>query len=143
MDQSTARQLRVGAYVVCVRDGAALLARFATSKRWTLPGGGIDHGEHPQDAAVREVEEETGYRIRLGKLIGVHSARWDVVRSGEPVDMHALHILYTGAVVGGTLRHEVNGSTDHAAWVPLTEIAALDHSSIVTVGLAAAGNPVG
>ena len=49
------------------RAGAALPAgapRSRTSELWTLPGGGIDFGEHPADAVVREVHEETGLRLR-------------------------------------------------------------------------------
>jgi 8-oxo-dGTP diphosphatase len=132
-------QTRVGAYVVCVRDGALLLSRFARGGRWTLPGGGLDHGERPEDAAVREVEEETGYRIVLGKLIGVDSTHWERTHDGSPLDMHALRILYTGEVVGGTLRYEIGGSTDRAEWVPLAEVADRDRSSLVGIGLAAAG----
>jgi len=57
--------LRVGAYAVCLRDGAVLLARLigADPPLWTLPGGGLDHGEDPRDGAIREVEEETGLRV--------------------------------------------------------------------------------
>jgi len=138
------QQTRVGAYVVCVHDGAVLLSRFVRSGRWTLPGGGIDHGEHPEAAAVREVMEETGYVITLGPLIGVDSAQWKHAHDGRPIDMHALRILYTGEVVGGELRFEENGSTDMAEWVPLGDVARRTHSSLVDVGLTAAGlRPVG
>jgi len=132
-------QTRVGAYVVCVRDGAILLSRFARSGRWTLPGGGIDHGEHPEAAAIREVMEETGYIISLGPLIGVDSAQWKHAHDGRPIDMHALRILYTGQVVGGEMRFEKDGSTDMAEWVPLDDVRKRTHSSLVDVGLAAAG----
>ncbi len=132
-------QTRVGAYVVCVRDGSILLSRFARSGRWTLPGGGIDHGEHPEAAAIREVMEETGYVISLGPLIGVDSARWKHAHEGRPIDMHAVRILYTGQVVGGELRFELDGSTDMAEWVPLDDVRRRTHSSLVDVGLAAAG----
>jgi 8-oxo-dGTP diphosphatase len=53
------QQLRVAAYAVCIRDGQILLARWVArdgAKRWTLPGGGMDHGEHPVETVVREVE---------------------------------------------------------------------------------------
>ncbi|MCY7343059.1 MAG: NUDIX hydrolase [Pseudonocardia sp.] len=138
MDQFT-QQTRVGAYVVCVRDGSLLLARFTASGRWTLPGGGIDHGEDPRDAAVREVAEETGYRITLGPLVGVDSARWKRVQDGRAIDMHALRILYTGEVVGGELRHELDGSTDRAEWVPLADVGVRDRSRLIDRALAAAG----
>jgi ADP-ribose pyrophosphatase YjhB (NUDIX family) len=133
------QQTRVGAYVVIVRDGAILLSRFVRSGRWTLPGGGIDHGERPEDAAVREVMEETGYRVVLGPLVGVDSARWERGHDGRALDMHALRIIYTGEVVGGDLRFEEGGSTDRAEWVPLADVSARHRGTLVDIGMTAAG----
>ncbi|HET6258699.1 NUDIX domain-containing protein [Pseudonocardia sp.] len=134
------QRTRVGAYVVCVQDDALLLVRFSGSDRWTLPGGGLDHGERPEDAAVREVDEETGLQVVLGPLIGVDSTRWDRASDGRPIDMHALRILYTGEVVGGSLRDEIGGSTDRAEWVRLAVVAARPRARLVGIGLAAAGH---
>ncbi|MEJ3652112.1 NUDIX hydrolase [Actinomycetes bacterium KLBMP 9759] len=132
------RETRIGAYVVCVRDGALLLVRFAGSDRWTLPGGGLDHGERPEDAAIREVAEETGYRIELGGLLGVDTTMWKRALDGSAIDVHVLRILYSGEVVGGELRHETGGSTDMAEWVPLVEVTDRELASIVRIGLSAA-----
>jgi 8-oxo-dGTP diphosphatase len=134
--------LRVGAYAVVVRDGEVLLARWVTGDmpRWTLPGGGLDHGEDPRDAAVREVEEETGYRVELRQLLTVESFRGLVQRPDGPVDHQAICIIYTAEVVGGELRPEVGGSTDTAGWFPLTDVAALTRGGLVDVGLAVAGH---
>ena len=131
------QRTRVGAYVVIVRDGAVLLVRFTRGGRWTLPGGGLDHGEDPRDAAVREVAEETGLDVRLGALLDVDSTCWDEV-DGRPADVHALRIRYTGEIIGGVLRGEVGGSSDHAAWIPLARIPELDRSCMIDIALSAA-----
>jgi 8-oxo-dGTP diphosphatase len=134
--------LRVGAYAVVVRDGEVLLARWtsADTPRWTLPGGGLDHGEDPRDAAVREVEEETGYRVELRQLLTVESFRGLVQRPDGPIDHQAICILYTAEAVGGELRFEVDGSTDSAAWFPLADVPGLTRGGLVDLGLAVAGH---
>jgi 8-oxo-dGTP pyrophosphatase MutT (NUDIX family) len=132
-------ELRVAAYAVCVRDGMMLLARWVAgdgSKRWTLPGGGMDHGEDPYDTVVREAEEETGYAVRPVTLLGVDSVRRTYPRRlGTTADFHALRIVYEGEVTGGELRHETHGSTDMAAWHPLESVTGLDRVGLVDVGL--------
>jgi ADP-ribose pyrophosphatase YjhB (NUDIX family) len=134
--------VRVGAYAVVERDGNVLLARWIGSEppRWTLPGGGLDHGEDPRDAAVREVEEETGYRVELRQLLTVESFRQLVQRPDGPVDHQTICILYTAEVVGGELRHEIGGSTDVAAWIPLDDVSGLTRGGLVDLGLAVAGH---
>jgi len=134
--------VRVGAYAVVERDGAVLLARWVGSDppRWTLPGGGLDHGEDPRAGAVREVEEETGYRVKLRRLLTVESFRELVARPDGPVDHQTIAIVYAAEVVGGDLRDEIGGSTDTAAWVPLADVPRLVRGGLVDVGLAVAGH---
>jgi len=129
------QRTRVGAYVLCVRDGAMLLVRFAGSDRWTLPGGGLDHGERPEDGAVREFAEETGLQVELGPFLGFDSAVWHKTVDGDPTDVHALHVIYAGDVIGGELRDEVDGSTDRAEWVPVGRVGELKASSILRTAL--------
>ncbi|OHV39738.1 DNA mismatch repair protein MutT [Parafrankia soli] len=130
------RFLRVGAYAVCVRDDHLLLARFSPGDpagvRWTLPGGGLDHGEHPEQGAIREVREETGHDVELTGLLGIDSIHY-LQRDGT--DFHGLRVLYSARVVGGTLRHEIGGSTDLAAWIPLADVPALDRIALVDIAL--------
>lgn len=72
------------------RDGAVLLLRRAPgvflAGRWELPGGGIEPGEHPEHAAIREVAEETGLRIEVTGERSTHS--WMDV-AGRPLRIHA------------------------------------------------------
>lgn len=135
------RELRVAAYAVCRRGDTVLLARWIGPRgpEWTLPGGGLDHGEDPADAAVREVREETGYTARIDGLLTVHSLHTIIRDAAEPIDHHGVQGVYGGTVTGGELRFEVGGSTDMAAWMPLAEVSALARVPLVDVGLAAAG----
>jgi ADP-ribose pyrophosphatase YjhB (NUDIX family) len=50
-----------------------LLMRRADNGHWGLPGGFVELGESVADAARREVIEETGWSVELGRLIGVYS----------------------------------------------------------------------
>ena len=135
---------RVGAYAVCVRDGAVLLTRFTRSGRWTLPGGGVDFGEDPRDAVVREVFEETGLAFAVGALLDVRSRRWEHTDpDGSVVDVHGVQLVFTGEVTGGVLTHEVGGSSDRAEWVPLADVGGLLRSRAVDEGLASLGAGAG
>ncbi|MDX6739267.1 NUDIX hydrolase [Actinocorallia sp. A-T 12471] len=138
MDETIRRRLRVAAYAVVVEDGNILLARFigGDRPRWILPGGGLEHGEDPADAVLRELTEETGYTGRITRLLGVHSfhmPRRDL--DGDIVDFHGLRVLYEVARTGGELRHETDNSTDRAEWFPLSEIHGLDLMDQVNVAL--------
>ncbi|MDR6973912.1 ADP-ribose pyrophosphatase YjhB (NUDIX family) [Streptomyces sp. 3330] len=134
------QKLRVAAYAVCVRDGQLLLARSPAADgtpEWVLPGGGMEHGEDPLDTVVRELDEETGYRVEVTGLLGIdsfrHTFRRGVLR--RPVDHHGVRIVYEGRVVGGELRNEVDGSTDLAAWHDLTAVPGLARVRLVDVAL--------
>lgn len=130
--------IRVAAYAVISDGGRVLLAHWNEHGRsgWTLPGGGLEPGEDPADAAVREVQEETGYDAELDGLIGVnsHVIPTDQRNTGRG-PLQALRIVYRAHIAGGSLRNEVGGSTDEASWFDLSEIPSLRRVSLVDVGL--------
>lgn len=104
---------------------------------WTLPGGGLEHGEHPREAAVREVAEETGLVVVVGEQLGIDS----LVHDSSHGPSHALRVVYRGEVVGGELRPEPAGSTDEAAWIPIARLGSLPLVELARTALAWAGLP--
>tara|TARA_B100000530_G_scaffold270759_1_gene183458 strand:- start:6102 stop:6485 length:384 start_codon:yes stop_codon:yes gene_type:complete len=59
--------------------------------KWTFPAGFVDRGEKVENAAIREVFEETGFIVELDKLVGVYS------QEDDPIIL----IVYSGHIVGG------------------------------------------
>jgi len=134
------RITRVAAYALCVRaDKRLLLARIAPGYpepgHWTLPGGGVEFGEDPADACLRELEEETGLTGRITRLAGVNSEHSVSERPTGAVEFHALRILYRVEVTGGAMRDELDGSTDTCAWLTREQIAAMPIVTLVARGL--------
>jgi ADP-ribose pyrophosphatase YjhB (NUDIX family) len=136
--------IRVAAYAVITdEDDRILLAHWNEGRHsaWTLPGGGLDPGEDPEHAARREIREETGYRATVGDLLGIHSrvipAAQRIADSDEA--LHTLRIVYRARITGGTLRDELDGSTDEARWFRLDEVQKLQRVKLVEIGLRMAG----
>ena len=140
--------IRVAAYAVIIREGEILLSHWNEAARrprapaylagWTLPGGGIEDGEHPQDATVREVFEETGYHASIDRLLGIDSGVIPAEKRLHAGDsaLQALRIIYRAHVTGGELTNEVGGSSDEARWFALTEVPRLHRVAMVDIALA-------
>jgi len=122
-----AGRTRIGGYALCV-DGQdrILLSRLSAIEvevgAWTLPGGGIQFGEHPDAAVIRELEEETGLQVQIEEIAGGFSHVYCRSRAAQCADLHFLGILYHVRIVGGELRDEVDGTTDRAAWLSRAEL---------------------
>lgn len=124
------RRRRIGAYGVCRDDqGRMLLVRAGPDSHrpgtWLLPGGGIEHGEHPADAVVREVAEETGLVVRPA---GVREVTAEVVVTAQGLE-HTDAVIYDLTVTGGRLRPEVGGSSDEVRWFATHEVDRLPLSA--------------
>jgi len=130
--------VRVAAYGILRVDGALLLVRASdlsgASGTWWLPGGGVEFGEHPADAVVREFHEETGLVVAVGGGPVVLS---DVTGRSSGESVHSVRLCYVVGIVGGSLRNEAAGTTDLAQWVTDAELDALPPQPYVREALAA------
>lgn len=133
--------LRVAAYAVVIdAEDRVLLAHWNEGRRaaWTMPGGGLEPGEDPERAVRREVREETGYKVQVDELLGIHSRVIPPGRRltpGVTEPLHTLRIVYRATIVGGRLRNEKDGSTDRAEWFALGDIASLQRVKLVDIAL--------
>jgi len=132
---------RVAAYALCLDDANRMLLTRLTypevkAGHWTLPGGGIDFGEAPDEAVLRELTEETGLTGAVESLAGVESwVRRRPVPGGVADDFQAIQVIYRVSVTGGTLTNELDGSTDAAAWFTRDELAEIPIVELVEAGL--------
>lgn len=129
-DAAAVRRQRVSARALVRRADEVLLARVSRSSAtapgvWTLPGGGVDHGEHPEESLRREVYEETGLEIEVGKVRAVLSRRFTGLSpSGVLEDFHGIHLVYDAAVTSVSDEPrvvEVDGTTDAVGWFTVVE----------------------
>lgn len=103
-------------------DGALLLVRHVYRRRWGVPGGLLERGEEPADAAVREVREEVGI---------------DVVLLGEPAvvvdpEPQRVDIVYRARVAPGADWRDASPRSPEIAtveWFRPTELPELQHET--------------
>lgn len=87
--------LRLGVQcAVFDEEGHVLLSRRGDLNVWNLPGGRLDTGESLEQAAIREVREETGVIVQIEKAVGLHYL----------ADWGRLNVIYTGWPLGGQLQ---------------------------------------
>jgi 8-oxo-dGTP diphosphatase len=132
-DHRPFRLQRVAAYALVERHGRGggevlltrLSSRAAHPGVWTLPGGGIGHGERPAAALAREVAEECGVPCEVGELRGVHDTHFSgTAPSGRWEDYHGVHLVFAGSVPPDAEPRvvEVGGTTDAVAWVDVADV---------------------
>lgn len=95
---------------ICEAETILLVKQGYGQKFWSLPGGVMEAGEAIDQAAMREVKEETGLDVRLGRLVGVYS---------KPSE-RALALTFAGTVVGGELK--AAGEVSEARYFPLASL---------------------
>jgi mutator protein MutT len=101
--------------------------------KWHFPGGGIEFGEDPADAVLREVSEE------VGDLSVQILSRRPIIASSvhEATQIHSIVLGYPVLYLGGTIDISKDESTADAKWYSISEVAKLDCTPEVTPFVAA------
>jgi 8-oxo-dGTP diphosphatase len=111
------------AAVVSITDGGRILLIKRGNEpelgKWSMPGGFIDYGEDPREAALREVREETGLEVQITRLI-------DVIGGDGHTGGASIVIMFAASIIGGILAPE-DDAQDAAffseAELPIDQIA--------------------
>lgn len=105
----------VGAVCLIERDGRLLMLRQPHRQGWSLPGGLLARGENAAVAVVREVREETGLRIEVGRPVTV------VVDS----PLRRVDVVFR-VQVDGEVGEKVGGEATTARWLKPDEVDEMD-----------------
>ncbi len=91
-------------------DGTILLVQRRDDDSWSMPGGWVEEGETPDQAAMREVLEETGLHVKLASIADVH-----IRKTGS------VHITYHASRVGGGLLRQ-SSEASRIAYLTMGEV---------------------
>ena len=102
---------RVGAFAVILDDDERVLVSRRVDSGWfNLPGGGVDPGESVTEGLIREVREETGLEVEIGRLVGDYS---------KP-QKHEVVLTFRARVTGGS--PVPSDEADYHTWVRADEL---------------------
>ena len=124
----TGPKLRIGIPVVA---GDGDIFRELDGSGYRRAPGGIEFGEHPAAAMVREDEEETGLVVAAKSVLAIDS----VHDSSQGDDFHGIRIIYDTELVDGALRYETDGTTDECRWCTRSEIENLTLVDLAWTGV--------
>lgn len=102
--------MKDGTHVLLFNESNEIFMIFRTDKPiWDLPGGGVEEGESGYEAALRETEEETGFKVLIHEV----PVTYAYSQEGKP---SRLSHVFIGLVVGGEYQPEFEGNVGQ--WFP-------------------------
>ena len=88
-----------------IRENEILLAKERSDQKWSLPGGWADVCESPTEGIIREVYEETGYQIKLLRLVALKDRNRHPYRPHHP--HHIYKLFFLGELAGGDVKESI------------------------------------
>jgi ADP-ribose pyrophosphatase YjhB (NUDIX family) len=127
------------------RSGRILLVRIIDTGQWALIGGAIEPDESPQDAAVREAEEEAGVRVSLGPILGVFGGPDFRITYPNGDETSYVSTVFDATVVAGTPTPDHDETSEVRWWaahnLPADEMSTFTRALLRAVGFALPGRP--
>lgn len=117
----------IGAYGVILKGNKIALIRKARGGykgKLDLPGGGIEHTETPEEALVRELQEEAGVTVTKYELFGVPSSNilWQMTEEIKE-DLHHIGIIYKVEIKEENVKEEPDGiDSEGCNWYDIKDL---------------------
>ncbi len=127
---------RPSAYGIVIKDGKLLVSPQFNG--YDLPGGGIDLGETPEQAVIREIKEETGIDAKAPGLVAVASSFYKPYKpkAGEATAVQSIMLYYVCEFKGGQL--SMDGFDEYEKeyarmpeWLPLEKLDSIQVANTV------------
>jgi len=114
------REVWNGAAGIVINEDRILMVRGKETGSWSIPSGEIENGESPQQACVREVWEETGFKVEINKPIHIKKA---IIKNYDVTTYYFLCRVIEGQIS----YHDPDDSIEEIAWKTYKEIKELQH----------------
>lgn len=114
------REVWNGAAGIVINEDRILMVRGKETGSWSIPSGGIENGESPQQACLREVWEETGFKVEINKPIHTKKA---IIKNYDVTTYYFLCRVMEGQIS----YHDPDDSIEEVAWKTYEEILKLHH----------------
>lgn len=101
-----------------------LLTRRTDNGRWCLPGGRMEPGESASEACAREVWEETGLEVKVGRLVGIYTTPDRIMTYANGDRSQLVAFSFEAEITGGTMG--LSDETTDIGYFALTDLAAID-----------------
>jgi ADP-ribose pyrophosphatase YjhB (NUDIX family) len=109
MTQHTVNTLIVASLVlVRTAEGVLLVKQNVGAGLWGIPGGHMDPSETVEQAAVREMREETGLSVELGRVVGFYTVPSE----------QAVSVVFEAVITGGELQRVTHETADARFFAP-------------------------